>query len=586
MAFFELNIAMSGLFAAQRGLQITSNNITNANTKGHSRQVLNQKASQPLSGFTVGMTGTGVSTTGVNRIRDSFIDNKLWTQNPRLGEFNIKVTENSVMEAAFGEPSDDGFTKVFNDMFSAISTLSTNPASNDAKTVVKENMVSFAKYYNNIAGMLEKQQKDINFQVKETVNEINSLATQIRSLNEQIFNAELYGNEASSFRDQRDNCIDRLSQIVPIDIEESEIEVKGNTVSKYVVRIGGEVLVDHFNVNSLGVEVREDKQNDRDWEGLYDIMWSTGNELDVTSSSMSGELKGLIDMRDGAGTGNENTYNGIPYYLDRLDGYVRTFAKTMNEQYSTERLKSKDTDTDIEAIAIEAIAIEGIGDADHIQKDKAGNVTLYKTVTVTVDGKDVKKLKKVGAINKVSTPAGEYSLTDASGGNAVSVTSVQYKDMLDKMKPSKELFSYTGANKTDYSKLSASNFAVEKSIVDEPFEMITQFDTSKPNDTSFMLGLLGQKDNKDMFNEGNPKDYMTSIFAELGINASESEMYQATQTAVTNNLKNQRLGVSQVDITEEFTYLIQYQQAYQAAAKIMNTIDGIYETTIFKLGNF
>ena len=41
-----------------------------------------------------------------------------------------------------------------------------------------------------------------------------------------------------------------------------------------------------------------------------------------------------------------------------------------------------------------------------------------------------------------------------------------------------------------------------------------------------------------------------------------------------------------VDITEEFTYLIQYQQAYQAAAKVMNTIDGIYETTIFKLGNF
>ena len=104
--------------------------------------------------------------------------------------------------------------------------------------------------------------------------------------------------------------------------------------------------------------------------------------------------------------------------------------------------------------------------------------------------------------------------------------------------------------------------------------------------TPQILSLLGQKNNKDMFKEGDPKDYMVAIFAELGINAKEAEMYQSTQVAVTNNLKNQRLSVSQVDTSEEFTYLIQYQQAYQAAAKIMNTIDGIYETTIFKLGNF
>ena len=76
MAFFELNIAMSGLFAAQRGLQVTSNNITNASTKGYSRQVLSQKADTPLTGLGVGMTGTGVATTGVNRLRNSYLDTK------------------------------------------------------------------------------------------------------------------------------------------------------------------------------------------------------------------------------------------------------------------------------------------------------------------------------------------------------------------------------------------------------------------------------------------------------------------------------------------------------------------------------
>ena len=63
-------------------------------------------------------------------------------------------------------------------------------------------------------------------------------------------------------------------------------------------------------------------------------------------------------------------------------------------------------------------------------------------------------------------------------------------------------------------------------------------------------------------------------------------MYQSTQESVTWTIINQRLSMSQLDQTEEFTMLIRYQQAYQAAAKVMNTIDGIYETTIFKLGNF
>ncbi len=498
MAFFELNIAMSGLFAAQRGLQVTSNNITNAATEGYSRQVLSQKASTPLSGLSVGMTGTGVTTTGVNRVRDSYIDQKLWSHNPRLGEYNTKVTQNSIVETAFGEPSESGFTEVFNNMFNAMSDLSKEPDSNEVKVVLKEEMVSFASYFNNIATTLQKQQKDLNFQIKGTVQEINTLSTRIQNLNQQIFDAELYGNEASSFRDERDKCIDRLSQIVNVEVKEEEYEVKGNTVTKCTVSIAGQPLVEHTHANTLEIKVRESKVNESiDQAGLYDIVWSTGAPFDINDAELSGELKGLIDMRDGVGSNNDdkNDYAGIPYYISRLDTYVQTFAKAMNEQYN-----------------------DGFTD---------------KKALFTYKGED-------GAVAEV----------------------------------------------TDYSKITAANFSVSKDIIEEPYNMRTLYDESNKSDTSFMLGLLGQKDNKKMFNEGDPKDYMVAIFAELGINAKEAEMYQSTQVAVTNNLINQRLSVSQVDTSEEFAYLIQYQQAYQASAKIMTTIDEIYETTIFKLGNF
>ena len=140
----------------------------------------------------------------------------------------------------------------------------------------------------------------------------------------------------------------------------------------------------------------------------------------------------------------------------------------------------------------------------------------------------------------------------------------------------------------DYSKLTAANFSISKEVHDEPLKMTTLYDNSNPSDSSFMVDLFRMKDNKDLnfFENATAKEYMISLFSQLGVNAKESEMYQSTNTSITQNLENQRLSNSQVDTTEEFTSLIRYQQAYQAAAKVMNTIDSIYETTIFKLGNF
>ncbi len=578
----------------------------------------------PLGGLSVGMIGTGVVTTGINRIRDSFIDNKIWTQSPMLGEYNMKVTQNSVVEAAFGEPSDAGFTKVFNDMFSGMSELSKDPSSNEGKAVLKEELVSFTKYFNNIAATLEKQQKDLNFEIGNMVKEINSLATRIQSLNQQIFDAEIYGQEASSFRDERDKCIDRLSEIVDVEVREEDYDINGNTVKKFSVKIAGQTLVDHLNVNTLEIKVREDKDkfNKVDQDGLYDLVWrSNGNDFDETDVNMSGELKGLLDMRDGAGTGAKNSYNGVPYYLERLNSYVKQFAKTMNEQYS------KDVDGYIQINNYKVLN----DTATHVKKDDTGNITFYK--------QGANGLEEIAAVKKDAQ--GNYILQDQNGTDQ-NLPQDKIVELINNYNTKYSLFTHTtggvdgkpiASTALDYDNLTAENFSISKEIYDNPSDMRTTYDPSNPSDTSLLLDLLAQKDNKEMFKEGDPKDYMVAIFAELGINAKEAEMYQKTQVALTNNLKNQRLSVSQVDTSEEFHYmvaifaelginakeaemyqktqvaltnnlknqrlsvsqvdtseefhfLIQYQQAYQSAAKLMNTIDGIYETTIFKLGNF
>ncbi len=660
MAFFEFNVALSGLFAAQRGLHVTSNNITNASTEGYSRQVLGQKADTPLSGFGVGMTGTGVMTTNVTRVRDSYIDLKLWTQNPKLGEYNVKVTQNSLIEGAFGEPSDAGFTKVFNSLFNAFDEVSKDPTSGPAKTAVRENLISFGKYYSNISTALTGYQQNLNYEIKATVDEINILGNRIQNLNSQIYQAEIYGDDANSFRDERDACIDRLSELVNVETKEEEKVVGGRTLKTFSVKIAGQPFVDHLTLNSLGIEVRGEaaksindnasklakynelndkvksgisisleektllsqlesemdeiikgleakkatvtssivtrtktdgstyetiqyevsynsqkvlddtnklstlavieRNNPEDIDGLYDVIWQNGLSFDMGNVNLSGELKGLIDIRDGAGTAETSkvTYNGIPYYISRLDDYVRQFAQTMNEEYS----KDKDG-----AIIIAGGLTYGGKEVAYIEKDELGKVVKCydkdkNEIDLALGTSDELEVIQ----NKYTT---KYKLFSYSTGNSAGIPA-------------------TGEDLegNDYSKMTAANITISKEIYENANDMRSTYEVDEESGGDLFRALSNQKDNSKMFAEGDPKDYMASIFSELGINAQESLMYQGTQESVTGIIKNQRLSVSQVDLTEEFTNLIKYQQAYQASAKIMNTIDGIYETTIFKLGNF
>lgn len=645
MAFFEFNVALSGLFAAQRGLHVTSNNITNASTDGYSRQILGQRADTPLSGFGVGMTGTGVMTTNVTRVRDSYLDLKLWTQNPKLGEYNIKVTQNSLIEGAFGEPSDSGFTKVFNDLFNSFDEVSKDPTSGAAKVSVRENLISFGKYYSNISTALTGYQQNLNYEIKATVDEINILGTRIQNLNNQIFQAEIYGDDANSFRDERDVCIDRLSELINVEAKEEEKVVEGKVLKTFSVKIAGQTFVDHLNLNTLGVEVRGEKEqkiddivntlsglyeklknggltadeitnineqikleqkkltdltpectidangnitynsplegkievlkvnpdfstevktagdgkfNVEDVDGLYNVIWQNGLSFDMGNANLSGELKGLIDLRDGCGTAesSEVTYNGIPYYISRLNGYVRQFAQTMNDEYS----KDKDG-----AIMIAGGLTYGGKEVAYIERDESGKIVkCYDEDKNEIAGLSAGELEEIG--NKYTT---KYKLFSYSTGSSTGMPATG-DDLLG----------------NDYSKMTAANITISKEIYENASNMRTTYDTDKESGGDLFRNLSNQKDNTKMFAEGDPKDYMASIFSELGINAQEALMYQSTQESVTGIIKNQRLSVSQVDLTEEFTSLIKYQQAYQASAKIMNTIDGIYETTIFKLGNF
>ncbi|MDF2520941.1 MAG: flgK [Clostridia bacterium] len=328
--FGTFNTATSGLFASQRALDITSNNISNANTEGYSRQKVLQRATLPVGGDPRGLIGTGVETYDIIQIRSQYMDNKYWGQMKAYTEWKTKSEGLEEIEGIFNEPTDTGIRKVMDDLFASMEELTKKPGDSTNRVNLIEKAVTLSSTINKFGNEIVNSIRETNFEIKTKVDEINALAKQITNLNEQIFNLELDGHKANGLRDQRATLVDKLSKITNISVS----EVTGEDDIKYFnIRIGGITLVNHYEYNKLTVDNQEITGVSEYGAGKIAVVkWADvqGNPLDEAKIE-SGELRGLLDLRDG--NGENHTYRGLPYYLSELNRFARDFAREFNNQH-------------------------------------------------------------------------------------------------------------------------------------------------------------------------------------------------------------------------------------------------------------
>lgn len=328
--FGGLDIVKKGLFAQQRALDVTGHNISNVNTPGYSRQRANMETTEPhgaVGGW--GMLGSGVQVSEITRIRDDFLDVKYWEEQKLLGEWESKGTQMTRLEEIFNEPSDTGINAVLSNFLSSMDELSKEPESLTVRVLVQQRAQDLTQTLNHRATQLKQAQEDLNYSVKSKVDEINSYALQISELNGQIFRNEIDGSIANDLRDKRDLLVDKLSKI-------ADTRVMEDSEGRFRIYAGGRLLVNHIYYNQLVCvkrgdtykgTVTTDKNPDVDVPDLYEILWDDG----MYFNPGSGEIKGLLDVRDGNGTGTE--YKGIPYYMKELDRFATTFAYAVNNYH-------------------------------------------------------------------------------------------------------------------------------------------------------------------------------------------------------------------------------------------------------------
>jgi flagellar hook-associated protein 1 FlgK len=536
--FFGLNVALRGLYSAQRGLDVVNHNINNITTPGYSRQVAVQQASRPMPLFDgTGMLGTGSDITTINRVRDEYLDFKYWSENTTYGEWSSKEALLSDVEATFNEPSENGFTEVMDEFYNSLHTLAKDSGSLANRAIAREKGVTLCKYFNSVYSHFEKMQGDLNYQIKTRVEEINSYGTQIQQLNRQIYTSELDGNTANDLRDQRTQLVDKLSKLINIDASEvaSGQTNTGKPDMHFVITISGKAFVDHFNLSELSIPQRTVKQNDVDIDSLYNVEWADGNKLDIRG----GILKGIMDVRDGnVGQNASPLYKGIPYYMKKMNEFVQTFAMSFNEGFTNIK-------RDLAGNVNNSVLIDGTGHADG-----------YKLDSLPTDPISAVRFFTIKSYNGTSIDTASFLSTAASTS-----------EIADR-----------------YKTLTAKNIAVSLDVMNDTKAISIAGQPAQDSNIDVVNKLLAARHNKGMFAEGSPEDYMKSLVTTLGIDTQQAKNLAENQLVIVKQIDNRKLSDSGVSIDEEMTNLVKFQQAYSASAKMISTMAEVYDILINRLG--
>lgn len=278
--------AVSGLIAYKTAISTTSNNITNVNTDGYSRQrtILETRPGE-ITG--VGSIGTGVDVSEVQRLSNQFdveLINQYQSSFSRLETLGDLATR---IDDVIADP-DSNLTPALDDFFSSVNDVTNDPTSNAPRQVMLGQGEVLVERFNFLAGQMNQLDQEVDTRLSFVVNDINALANDIANLNDSIVRSlSLANTPPSDLLDKRDILLKELSGKV-------EVNAVGQANGAVNVFIGtGQLLV--ANGDTFKLEVGYDQlQPDR-----FSVYLNSGfSTADVSQNLTGGEVGGLLDFRN------------------------------------------------------------------------------------------------------------------------------------------------------------------------------------------------------------------------------------------------------------------------------------------------
>jgi flagellar hook-associated protein 1 FlgK len=623
-----LNIGTRALLSNQVALQTTGNNISNVNTPGYSRQTAQLQA---VTGqFTGGgFVGKGVQVATITRSSNEFLTNQASSTASVASLDATRATRLLQLEDLF-PTGDTGLGTSVSNLFNAFSDVANTPTDLSARSVALSSADALAARFRDTANQLEDMTSGVRLELNDAVSSMNALSQHIASLNEQIATAMSTGHTPNDLLDQRDQAVKDLSgyaqtttlknsdgsinvylgsQPLVLNTRTSTVELAGDefgdlskikllinnaglktTVDENAISGGSAIGLLRFNNNDLAqarnltgrmslalqTTLNTQHQVGVDLDGNSGVALfaaqalpaslaastNTGTaDIATTVSDPTAMVASDYELRFGAGgsfdvirlaDGQMTSYPGpLPVTVDGLTFSLGSGAAAAGDRYLVKPFSAAAAGMRTAISSPRSLAVASPVQAN-VGASNTGNLTVQGVVANTPDA------NLTQPVTLTFTAAGTFDVSGTGTGNPTGLTYVAGQSI-----------SYNGWTLT----LKGTPAAGDTITVQASSAAYRARDGSNAT-------ALNSIRNTAMFDGAPAAEGYANVLARVGTLSQAAQYASTVSSTIANSAASAKASVTGVNLDEEAAKLLQYQQAYQASAKMVQIAQSIFDSLL------
>ena len=528
--FAGFSVARGALTASQKALDVTGQNISNVYTAGYTRQRLDQVSmsmgygNYSYSNYTA-QVGNGVLITGISQIRDPYLDIQYRNQMANVGASDSKNSILEQVEGVFDETMKSSIKDAFSDLESKLLDLANSTGSELDDSIVRASMQSLVNIFHaNATNLADKREQITDDFENNSIRQVNALLKDIAELNKSIKNSQVLGYPALELQDERNNKLDELASYIPIEVIRTDEKLSS---TEKVENVQVNILLNKNQKFERFTLIDNDKYGSLESETADKFTEVTLNHLQYNGNTVVTNPDGTAATAETAIT--EKTGDTVNIFIQG-----GTFKGTLDMLNSS-----------------------GVFDGDAATEKGLGY--YEQAFDLLVD----KFAKVMNSLNQEPT-------ADNSGGNLF-VTSDGSTD-------------FTAANikiNEDWIrgivKLKAKQDPTSGSTQNDN---INKFIDNLNKDQEFEVNVPATGNKSTIYTGNFYNYYVNTIESTLGIEQQSTKNLLDNHVTVINTIAQSKDQVSGVSLDEEGVNLMQYQQSFTAASRLMTSLDEVLDKLI------
>lgn len=544
------------------GVHVSGNNIANANSPGFIREELQIDASHPFQRGSL-ILGSGAQATSIKQVIDQYLEKRIHSAGSGASASAARQEIYSQLEAQLRELGDTDLSTRLSQFTAAINEVVNQPELSPLRGTVIEEGRLLVHSITDLRSRVDDIRRAQSIRIDDLVAEANHLIDEIQTLNRQISQQEsngLLSSDAGALRSNRYEAMNRLAEIIPIRYEErtnGTVEVFSG--SDYVLLGAEKQHLETTTSVDRGVQVQEIR-----FDQIRAIVTNVGGELKGIVEGRDEILGGFTDQLDQLTTGLISAVNRVHSSGEGLSGYSSVTAlnsvsdanRVLNDaglafspEHGSFTLKVRNLQTGIVESHEIAIDLDGLGGNDTTLEDVRSAIDAFDGVSasITTDGR----------LEFVADTDFELRFGDDSSG----------------------VLAALGIN-TFFTGSDSLTIGINQVIAAEP-DLFAAGQGGGPSDNRNALLLAEVLDaEQESLGGASVNDFYNSIISSVAQgSAAEQATAQGLQTYV-DSLNAQRDQYSGVSLDEEAVRLIEFQQAYAAAARVIQTADELFQILV------